>query len=93
MEDKPMVLTKRQKQALLVMVSDKRNYSELSEGQQRYARDKLRRVLDEKAARAASLRKAGELYYGKDHNSITRNESQRSTDIGKSLVMVGDRSI
>ena len=69
MEDKPMLLTRRQKQALLVMVSDKRNYSELSEGQQRYARAKLRRILDEKAARAASLRKAGELNYGQDHNS------------------------
>ena len=69
MEDKPMSLSKRQKQALLVMVSDRRKFSDLSEGQQRYARAKLRRILDEKAARAASLKKAGELNYGQDHNS------------------------
>ena len=49
MEDKPMLLTKRQKEALLVMVSDRRKFSELSEGQQRYAKDKARRILDEKA--------------------------------------------
>ena len=69
MEDKLMLLTRRQKQALLTMVADKPKFSEMSEGQQRYARAKLRRILDEKAARAASLRKAGELNYGKDHNS------------------------
>ena len=69
MEDKPMLLTRRQKEALLVMVSDRRKFSDLSEGQQRYARAKLRRILDKKAARAASLRKAGELNYGQDHNS------------------------
>ena len=69
MEDKPMVLTRRQKQALLTMVADKPKFSEMSEGQQRYAKAKAARILDEKAARAASLRKAGELNYDKDHNS------------------------
>ena len=64
-----MLLTRRQKEALLVMVSDRRKFSDLSEGQQRYARAKLRRILDEKAARAASLKKAGEPNYGQDHNS------------------------
>ena len=69
MEDKPMLLTKRQKQALLTMVSDRPKFSEMSEGQQRYARAKARRILDEKAARDASLKQAGELNYGQDHNS------------------------
>ena len=69
MEDKPMSLSKRQKQALLTMVSDRPKFSEMSEGQQRYARAKLRRILDEKAARGASLKKAGEPNYGQDHNS------------------------
>ena len=64
-----MLLTRRQKEALLVMVSDRRKFSDLSEGQQRYARAKLRRILDEKAARAASPKQAGELNYGQDHNS------------------------
>ena len=64
-----MLLTRRQKEALLVIVSDRRKFSDLSEGQQRYARAKLRRILDEKAARGASLKKAGELNYGQDHNS------------------------
>ena len=64
-----MSLSKRQKEALLVMVSDRRKFSELSQGQQRYARAKLRRILDEKAAREASLKQAGELNYGQDHNS------------------------
>ena len=49
MEDKPMVLTKRQKQALLTMVADRPKFSEMSEGQQRYARAKAKRILDEKA--------------------------------------------
>ena len=69
MEDKPMSLSRRQKQALLTMVSDRPKFSEMSEGQQRYARAKLRRILDEKAARAASPKQAGELNYGQDHNS------------------------
>tara|TARA_X000000950_G_scaffold266596_1_gene342247 strand:- start:677 stop:898 length:222 start_codon:yes stop_codon:yes gene_type:complete len=69
MEDKPMVLTKRQKQALLTMVADRPKFSEMSEGQQRYAKAKAARILDEKAARAASLKKAGELNHGQDHNS------------------------
>ena len=64
-----MLLTRRQKEALLVMVSDRRKFSDLSEGQQRYARAKLRRILDEKAARGAPLKKAGEPNYGRDHNS------------------------
>ena len=61
MEDKPMSLSKRQKQALLTMVSDRPKFSEMSEGQQRYARAKLRRILDEKArkGRAGSLKPAG----------------------------------
>ena len=49
MEDKPMSLSKRQKQALLTMVSDRRKFSEMSEVQQRYAKDKARRILDKKA--------------------------------------------
>ncbi len=69
MEDKPMLLSKRQKQALLTMVSDRPKFHQMSEGQQRYARAKLRRILDEKAARGASLKKAGELNHGQDHNS------------------------
>ena len=69
MEDKPMSLTWRQKEALLVMVADRRKFSELSEGQQRYLKAKGARILDEKAARAASLKKTGELNYGQDHNS------------------------
>tara|TARA_B100001248_G_C27083318_1_gene319313 strand:- start:336 stop:524 length:189 start_codon:yes stop_codon:yes gene_type:complete len=52
MEDKPMVLTRRQKEALLVMVADRRKFSELSEGQQRYLKAKGARILDEKAKRA-----------------------------------------
>ena len=64
-----MLLTRRQKEALLVMVSDRRKFSDLSEGQQRYARAKVRRILDEKAAREASLKQAGELNHGQDHNS------------------------
>ena len=69
MEDKPMLLTKRQKQALLTMVSDRPKFSEMSDGQQRYARAKARRILDEKTVREASLKQAGELNYGQDHNS------------------------
>ena len=64
-----MSLTRRQKEALLVMVADRRKFRELSEGQQRYLKAKGARILDEKAARAASLRNAGELNYGQDHNS------------------------
>ena len=69
MTDKPMSLSKRQKQALLTMVSDRPKFSEMSEGQQRYAKAKARRILDEKAAREASLKQVGELNYGQDHNS------------------------
>ena len=49
-----MSLSERQKQALLTMVSDRPKFSEMSEGQQRYARAKAKKILDEKAARAAS---------------------------------------
>ena len=49
MEDKPMLLSKRQKKALLTMVSDRPKFSEMSEGQKRYARAKAKRILDEKA--------------------------------------------
>ena len=69
MEDKSILLSKRQKEALLIMVSDRRKFSELSEGQQRYAKAKLRRILDEKAAREASLKQAGKPNYGQDYNS------------------------
>ena len=61
MKDKPMLLSKRQKEALLIMVSDRRKFSEMSEGQQRYARAKLRRILDEKAARVASHEAQGQI--------------------------------
>ena len=54
MADKPMLLSKRQKQALLTMVSDRPKFSEMSEGQQRYAKDKLRRVLDKKARKKSA---------------------------------------
>ena len=61
MEDKPMVLTRRQKEALLVMVADRRKFSELSEGQQRYLKAKGARILDKKAARAASQEAQGQI--------------------------------
>lgn len=61
MEDKPMSLTRRQKEALLVMVADRRKFSELSEGQQRYLKAKGARILDEKAARAASQEAQGQI--------------------------------
>lgn len=70
MADKPMLLSKRQKQALLTMVSDRPKFSEMSEGQQRYVRAKAKKILDEKAARDASLKQAGELNYRQDHNSF-----------------------
>ena len=60
MEDQPITLSKRQKHALLTMVSDRPKFSEMSEGQQRYAKAKLRRILDEKAARAASHEAQGQ---------------------------------
>ena len=61
MADKPMLLSKRQKQALLTMVSDRPKFHQMSEGQQRYAKAKLRRILDEKAARAASQKTLGQI--------------------------------
>ena len=61
MADKPMLLSKRQKQALLTMVSDRPKFHQMSEGQQRYAKAKLRRILDEKAAREASHEAQGQI--------------------------------
>ena len=61
MERKAMSLSERQKQALLTMVSDRPKFSEMSEGQQRYARAKARRILDEKAAREASHEAQGQI--------------------------------
>ena len=62
MEEKAMLPSKRQKQALLTMVSDRPKFSEMSEAQQRYARAKAKRILDEKARkkRAGSLKPVGE---------------------------------
>ena len=61
MEHKSMSLSKRQKEALLTMVSDRPKFSEMSEGQQRYARAKAKKILDEKAARAASQKTLGRI--------------------------------
>ena len=61
MEHKPMSLTRRQKEALLVMVADRRKFSELSERQQRYLKAKGARIFDEKAARAASREAQGQI--------------------------------
>ena len=71
MEDEAMQLSRRQKQALLTMVSDRPKFSEMSEGQQRYARAQARRILDEKAQkrRAGSLKPTGEPNNGQNHYS------------------------
>ena len=53
MEEKAM-LSKRQKQALPTMVSDRPKFSEMSEGQQLYARAKAKRILDEESAEETS---------------------------------------